>query len=248
MYDKKPALYYDYFAVKDDIPFFRRLMLRLGGPVLDLGSGTGPITLDLAGAGMTVVGVDSSRHMLEIARSKQDKLSPSVRERLKFVEGDMIDFPYNGKFASAIAARGSFAYLLSSEEQLRCLTNVGNLLEVGGKIVLDLYPPSPEQVAGGTSISRTITVDGDIKLLRTIHTRSDLNKQKCYYTIIYQQYKGGILLEQVLEESVISLLFPREVLLLLRQSGFAVEEVYGDTTGGEFSSASRRMIVVASKE
>ena len=245
--NKKAALYYDYFAAKEDIPFFRRLMLRLGGPVLDLGSGTGPIALDLGSAGLDVVGVDSSHHMLNVARSKWDKYSPSVKERVKFIEGDMMDFPLELKFATALIARGSFEQLLSTDEQLRCLANVAKLLEVGGKLVLDLCPPTEELIRGGTSIGRSIAVDGDISLVRTVHIRTDLNTQRCNTTIIYEQYKGNVLTEQVLEETATSLLLPREALLLLRHSRFSVEEVYGDTAGGSFNANSRRLIVVASK-
>lgn len=247
MYGRKASLYYDYFASKEDIPFFRRLVLSTGGPVLDLGCGTGTLALDLAGAGLEVVGVDSSPYMLDIARAKGDKLPPSSRERLHFVEADMQDFPWEGQFSTALLARGSFACLLSSEEQLRCLANLRKLLVLGGKIVMDLFPPSLDMLQGGTSVGRCVNVDGDIKLLRIIHSRCDLNSQRCYLTTIYQQYKGGVLLEQVLEESAISLLFPREALLLLRQSRFSVEEVYGDTGGGSFTASSRRMIIVASK-
>lgn len=248
MFGRKASRYYDYFDGKEDVPFFRRLMLRLGGPVLDLGCGTGTIALDLAGAGLEVVGVDSSPYMLDIAREKRDKLPPRSRERVRFFEGDMQSFPWEKQFASALLARNSFACLLSTQEQLRCLSHVRNLLAVGGKIVLDLIPPHGEMLQGGVSVGRSVVLDGDIRLLRTVHTRCDLISQLCRQTIIYQCYQGGVLSEQVLEEVCTSLLFPREVLLLLRQTGFAAEEIYGDTGGGQFSAASRRMIVVAGKE
>jgi SAM-dependent methyltransferase len=247
MYGKKASLYCDYFAGREDIPFFRRLVLSTGGPVLNMGCGTGALALDLAGAGLEVVGVDSSPYMLDIARDKADKLPPSSRERLHFVEGDIQDFPWESQFTTALLARGSFARLLSSEEQLRCLANLRKLLVLGGKIVLDLYPPRLELLQGGTSVGRSVNLDGDVKLLRTVHSRCDLINQRCYLTTIYQQYKGGVLLEQVLEESAVSLLFPREIMLLLRHSRFSVEEVYGDTGGGSFTASSRRMIIVASK-
>ena len=80
MYGKKASLYCDYFAGREDIPFFRRLVLSTGGPVLNLGCGTGALALDLAGAGLEVVGVDSSPYMLDIARDKADKLPPSAGE------------------------------------------------------------------------------------------------------------------------------------------------------------------------
>lgn len=247
MYNKKAALYYDYFVGKGDIPFFRRLLLRLGGAVLDMGCGTGTMALDFAGAGLEVVGVDNSPYMLDMADSRRDKLTPRVKERVEFVEGDMQDFPWDHQFSTAIFARGSFAHLLSSEEQMACLANVRKLLEVGGRIVLDLSPPSIEFLQGGTKLGETVGVDGDIKLLRTIHTRCDLNRQLCHHTVIYEQYRGGVLQERVLGELSLSLLFPREVMLLLQASGFSIQEIYGDAHGESFTSASRRLIVVASK-
>ncbi len=247
MFGKKASLYYEYFSDKEDIPFFRRLMLRLGGPVLDLGCGAGVLAQDFAAAGLDVVGGDSSHYMLDIARAKVDKLPPSSRGRLKFVEGDMQDFPWEGQFSTALLARGSFLHLLDSSEQLRCLNNVRKLLTVGGKIVLDLYPPTMDLLQGGTGPMRSIAVDGDVKVVRTIHYRCDLNNQRCNCFTTYQQYRGGDMQEQVMGESATSLLFPREAMLLLRQSRFSVEEVYGDTSEGGFTASSRRMIIVAAK-
>lgn len=248
MYHKKAALYYDYFAGKDDLPFFRRLLLRLGGPVLDLGCGTGTLALNLARAGLDVVGVDNSPYMLDIAREKHGQACPSVKERVKFVEGDMVTFPWESKFATVLIARGSFGHLLNTGEQLNCLENAAKLLEDGGKIVLDLYPPSLNLLQGGTSVGRSVAVDGNVNLLRTVHTSCDLNNQRCRLTIIYEQFKDCVLQERVLEESSTSLLFPREVMLLLRVGGYTIEEVFGDTGGGSFNASSRRMIVVAGKE
>lgn len=247
-YHAKAAWYYDFFADKTDLPFIRRMMLRFGGPVLDLATGTGRVALDLAGAGLEVVGVDNSRHMLEVAQAKLDRQGPSVKERLELVEGDMADLPLRRSFKSAIIAGGSFAHLLSSRDQLGCLKSVANLLEPGGKLVLDLIPPDRELVNGGTQVGRSINVDGDVSLLRTIHWRSDLNLQRVWYTTIYEKYRGNVLQERVLEESVISLLFPREVQLLLEQAGFSVEEILGDTAGGSFNSSSRRLIIMGVKK
>lgn len=248
MYHKKAALYYDYFAGREDLPFFRRLMLRLGGPVLDMGCGTGSLTMDLAGAGITVVGVDNSPYMLDVARSKLDRLPPSEKERVQLAEGDMLNYEAPSLFNSILIARGSFGHLMNTEDQLRCLANMRKLLDVGGKLVLDLYPPALDFLQGGTSIGKSVAVDGDLNLLRTVHTRCDINTQRCSYTIIYEQFKGGVLLERVLEESSTSLLFPREALLLLRQCGYTIQDIYGDTAGGSFNSTSRRMIIVAGRD
>lgn len=243
----KAARYYDYFTSKDDLPFFRRLFLKLGGPVLDVGTGTGRVALDLANAGLEVLGVDKSAHMLDVARDKLDRQMPRVKERLAFAEDDMVSIELDRTFASILIGGDTYAHLLSSSEQLRCLRSMRKLLADKGKLVLEHVPPTLELLQGRAMVSRVVPVDGEIMLLRTVHPRCDLNSQRCTLTIIYEKYKAGVLVERVLEELATSLLFPREVLLLLAHAGFAVEHCWGDTAGNGFRPSSRRMIVVAGK-
>ncbi len=50
--------------VVEDIPFFINLAEEVGGPVLELGCGTGRIALPIARRGMEVVGMDLSYSMV----------------------------------------------------------------------------------------------------------------------------------------------------------------------------------------
>src|SRR5471032_3002534 len=54
-----------------DVPFWRRIGLAAGGPLLELGCGTGRITLPLARAGVNVVGIDRSEAMLARAAARR---------------------------------------------------------------------------------------------------------------------------------------------------------------------------------
>ncbi|MTI96962.1 MAG: class I SAM-dependent methyltransferase [Firmicutes bacterium] len=246
-YHKKTAQYYDYFVDKRDLPYFRRLMLQLGGPVLVPGCGTGRVVFDLISAGLEVVGVDNSPYMLDVARDKHDRSGPTIKGRLELVEADMVDMPLRRTFASALVAGGSFAHLLTLADQVSCLVSINRLLDSGGKLVLDLFPPDMTLLTDGATVSKVVHIDGGVSILRTIHRQSDLNLQRCNLTVIYEQYKGNVLVERVLDELAISLLFPREVQLLLEHTGFKVEKISGDLQGGSFSATSKRMIVVASK-
>ena len=60
-----------------DVPFWRRIALEADGPVLELGCGTGRISLPLVRAGVDLVGLDRSAPMLERARSGLAKLTNS---------------------------------------------------------------------------------------------------------------------------------------------------------------------------
>src|SRR5438445_3360009 len=81
------AKYYDgaYAAMTDliDGPFYVDLAQRIGGPVLEIGCGTGRVLLPIARAGTTIHGVDSSLPMLGILREKIEREPPDVRERIR---------------------------------------------------------------------------------------------------------------------------------------------------------------------
>ena len=51
-----------------DVPFWRAVAATAGGPVLELGCGTGRVSLPLARAGVQLVGIDRSAPMLDRAR------------------------------------------------------------------------------------------------------------------------------------------------------------------------------------
>src|SRR3954462_8921405 len=64
-----------------DVPFWRTLALQAHGPVLELGCGTGRISLPLGRAGVSLVGVDRSEPMLARARQRvrRARLNNSVQ-------------------------------------------------------------------------------------------------------------------------------------------------------------------------
>src|SRR6478672_11112723 len=53
-----------------DVPFWQRVAKQARGPVLELGCGTGRVSLPLARAGVRLVGIDRSEPMLERARRR----------------------------------------------------------------------------------------------------------------------------------------------------------------------------------
>ena len=73
VYDEIARLYDPWSrSVVEDVSFYVDEAVRSGGPVLELGVGTGRIAIPIAAVGIQVVGVDLSEGMLEVARERAE--------------------------------------------------------------------------------------------------------------------------------------------------------------------------------
>jgi ubiquinone/menaquinone biosynthesis C-methylase UbiE len=67
------AEFYDFeTTLVEDIPFYVEYAKKSGGPVLELGCGTGRALIPIAKAGIEIWGLDISKSMLEIAKKEVD--------------------------------------------------------------------------------------------------------------------------------------------------------------------------------
>lgn len=128
-------------GVAGDVSYYLRHAQRVGGPVLELGAGTGRVTWALAAAGVEVVGLDLSEAMLERAWAKALDLPAAVRERAHFLLGDMSRFDLGRKFWLVIIPFRAFQSLTSPDDQRRALECVARHLHRGGRLIVDLFDP-----------------------------------------------------------------------------------------------------------
>ena len=84
------STFYDaYFTgVEGDVQFYVSEALRYQGAVLELGCGSGRITLPLAQAGCRVTGLDLSEQMLAIARQRLQSIDESTRRHVHLLHAD----------------------------------------------------------------------------------------------------------------------------------------------------------------
>src|SRR4051812_33739331 len=97
--------------------------------VLDLGCGTGSLSVLLAAAGYEVRGLDSSPRMLDLARGKADAAGVVV----EFTEGDAADPPYASGSADVVLCRH---VLWALDHREAVLARWVQLLRPGGRLVL----------------------------------------------------------------------------------------------------------------
>ena len=138
--------FYDHivpFKNRRDIEFFVDAARSVKGEVLELGCGTGRVLIATARAGVRILGLEPSSAMLAICREKISKEPGDVQSRvIDLIEGDMRQFELNRKFDLITIPFHPFCYLLTLEDQVRCLTIINQHLHDGGRLVFDLYTPA----------------------------------------------------------------------------------------------------------
>ena len=139
-----------YAYVRQDLPFYVEEAAASGGPILELGCGTGRVSVAVARAGVDVFGLDSSPEMLEKARLKADTLQNGSGS-LTLIRADMRSYELDGRFPLIIVPFRGFLSLLTVEDQTRTLLNAKRHLAPGGRLVFNIF------VRTWTCSSRTTT-------------------------------------------------------------------------------------------
>jgi predicted RNA methylase len=86
-------------TLQGDVQWYCEKARQAGGPVLELGAGTGRVTLPMAAAGASVHALDASGEMLARLRSKLAAQPQEVQARVTVVQGDMRTFELAERFA-----------------------------------------------------------------------------------------------------------------------------------------------------
>jgi len=139
------ALLYDweYRRRRDDVRFYQTLAGERGGPVLDLGCGTGRLMLPLLRDGHAVVGVDRAAPMLARAAARVARLGPAARRRALLLRGDLRALPLGRRrFAFAVAAFHTVQHCESDGELVRFFRDAAAALIPGGWLAFDVFAPT----------------------------------------------------------------------------------------------------------
>jgi SAM-dependent methyltransferase len=244
------ARYYDAENTdkNDDIPFYLQLAEEHGGPLLDVGCGTGRVMFPIARAGYEIHGIDNERAMLERAED-QLKQMPDLRSRLKFYEGDIRTFEMPVQFKLTLVPYNGMMHFHDQETQLEVLRQLRKWTRDDGYLVLDL-PNAGDVFASqdteAVTLERTFLEPetGHMVMQQSV-SYLDRVQQLMQITWIYDEITFDGTLKRTFAPLVLYYYFYSEIRLLLSQTGFEIEEVYGDLDYGPFVDGCERMIVVA---
>jgi len=241
------AKFYDLFGSKNDLEFYRELALQSGKKALELGVGTGRVAISLAKAGMMVVGIDNSVHMLRVAREKLAKETEAVKRRVILKRGDMKKFELKQSFPFIYIPASTFDHNITVEEQNRTLNCIYKHLEKNGTFAFDLEQITPDKPQSSWWIDRKEIDDGRM-VVRSIFTRRNMTKRTCSLDLFYDVYKNGKLLERYHEYGEVAIIFKDQITKLLEENGFEVESIYGDFDKSKYQNDSPRMVLVTRKK
>jgi SAM-dependent methyltransferase len=219
---------------RPDVAFFVEAAKESGGPVLEVGCGTGRILIPTAQAGIGIVGLDLSSHMLKVCRERLQGEPKDVRSRVRLVQADMRDFELSQTFQLVTIPFRPFQHLTTVEDQLACLKCIHHHLAKGGKLILDIFNPMVESLTRDNLEEEVgeepefTTPDGR-RVIRCSKTVSrDLFNQVIHVELIYYVTYPDDRQERLVHAFPMRYLFRYEAEHLLARSGFKVEQVYAD--------------------
>ena len=237
-------------SIRGDVGFYLDLAQRNGGTVLDLGCGTGRVSLPLAREGLEVVGVDISKAMLDRATFRRELEDDGTASRLSFVQANMVNFDLGRQFGTVLVPYRSFQMLLTREEQRTCLTSIRAHLEEGGAAAIDLFDPDLALLAldawGGPELDweGEHPVTGNRVRSEIVERRNDRVEQTLLHRFRFTEF-GPDGDEVRREEEVLQMrwLYRYEMHNLLELCGFELEAEYSDYVGSPPAYAGEQLYV-----
>lgn len=216
-------VYDEWYADVTDVGATVERLVELAGPagrVLELGVGTGRLAAPMVGAGLRVVGIDSSAAMLARIPTQPGG------EHITALLGDMVSDLPDGPFDACLVAYNTLFNLLDAAEQQRCFHAVAERLRPGGSFVVEAIVPDPAAPAGGDVSIRSM--DADRVVLSVSDHRPD--EQRTSGQFVELTEAGGVRLRPW----SIRWAPPAELDVMAAAAGFVLAERFADMAGSTF--------------
>jgi len=236
-----------------DVPFWRRVASSAGGPVLELGCGTGRVSVPLASDGVELVGIDRSAPMLarareRVARSQRNQRSrpQSATRNPQFVRGDIRALPFRARsFAMVLAPYGILQSLIRPRDLTSTLASVARVVAPGGIFGVDLVPDVPKWREYRNRVQLRGKADGaHLTLVESVS--QDRRRHLTTFEQVYVERRGRRTREHRFELVFRTLTVPA-MTRRLERAGFQVDAVLGDYGGRPWDDRADVWIILARK-
>ena len=236
-----------------DIDFYRAKARTSGGPVLELGAGTGRIAIPIARDGIDVYALDLETPMLDRLRLKLEAETPEVRGRVTIVHADMRTFAIDRQFPVVFAPFRAFLHNVTVDDRLACLARVREHLAPGGRFVFNVFHPSLALMAHNVGpLESTWRVRGMFAspdggcVVRSEASRYDTVRQIVYSLHRFEEYTpDGVLTRTALQRMELGYLYPSDITHLLTQAGFDAIDIAGGFDGRPLQRDTDELVIEA---
>jgi SAM-dependent methyltransferase len=218
--------------LNSDIPFYMEYAEKQNGYILELGCGTGRVSIELAKNGFNVTGLDLSEQMLSVFKNKINSLPENIQKSINLIHENMADFRINKKYSLIIAPFRAFQTLTKDKDINKSLECIKEHLDINGIFIINVFRPSKildeswcseekiqwEQEDPGT---------GHYIIKKDFRERIDTKNQIIYPKFIFEikDKKGNV--EKIIENLELKYYYYDQLRTKLIENGFLITEEYG---------------------
>ncbi len=236
---------YLYDALQKDVPYkefadyYEKIMEKFGGEkglCLDLGCGTGNMSMELSSRGFDMIGVDSSLDMLNVAREK----AYNEERNILYLNQDMTQFELYGTVNTVVSTLDCVNYITDEKALLEVFKLVNNYLDPKGLFIFDINSAYKlEHILGNNTY---VSDDEDIfyswqnsfdkeNKICTFDLTFFEKDEDCYYRYDETHFERAYSVEEITN--------------LLTKSGLEVVGIYDNLTFNPPGEKSERIFFVA---
>lgn len=247
------ARYYDldFLDVFYDAELYQQLAHDSGGPVLELGAGSGRIAVPLALAGYDVHAIDTDEAMLARGRDRWREFRGSVAaERLTFEQGDFFDLRPGPRFGLALMAVNTFLLAEDDRARLAILTTMRESLRPGGVAAVEVGTPDAAELErfDGRLQHEWLRLDPETgedvsKTISAVHDAADDSVTLTQFYEWTPPHGGPV--SRLTHTDHIHLVSAAHLGNLAREAGFGAVDLQGDHLSTPHGPGSHRVILVA---
>jgi ubiquinone/menaquinone biosynthesis C-methylase UbiE len=230
-----------------DVKFWRKMAERANGPVLELGCGTGRVTIPVARAGVRIIGVDRSAGMLAYAAKRSRRARAGRRPTLLRADIRFLPFRTAARFDLVMAPYGILQSLVRESDLAATLTSVARVLAHRGLFGIDLVPDLPVWKEYRNKVRfRGVRRGGKSRVMLVESVRQDRAKKLTMFDQEYIERRGRERQSRRFSLVFRTLTVP-QMSRRLENAGFRVTAVLGDYDGEPWDARADVWLILAEK-
>ena len=193
---------------------------KCNGPVLEIACGTGRLSKYIIDLGLPYTGIDNSKPFLNVSLEKFGKNGT-------FLYNDMQDFKLAEKFDFIFIGFNSFLHNLTDKDALNCLRSVRDHLNGNGLFLLSIFLPDPEFLYRDEYLHEARTFFNYKGKQCRVMERNSYDDETQINSLTWQLEIDGKLSDETYSFKQ-RMFYPHKMHLLFQESGFSVQEKFGD--------------------